>query len=184
MTNKRKSYLLGDGLKRGNQMLRKLERDQLNTLGTLEVFNPWDQPINDKSKAPTAEQIFETDTKAILASEVIVADCDNDSVGSTTEIGIIFGLNYMHDQISEILKTQLVDGSNNHEVLDKIHNLLEEIPKKSVLWHTSDIRHTQIPEQGLRRSFSMNQYLYGCLLALSGKEKTFEEILEVLKKEN
>lgn len=182
------AYLLGDGLKKGNQMLRKQERDAIHEIGKYDLFNPWEQPINDKSKSPTAEMIFVADTEAILKSEVIVADCDNDSVGSTTEIGMIWGLNYMIEELEKIVISTYMAGAVpfpqeviHQSIGEQVEKLLERIPKKKVYWHTSDIRHTQIPEKGLRRSFSMNQFLYGCLLDVSGEEKTFDEILKELE---
>jgi hypothetical protein len=177
------SYLLGDGLKKGNQLLRHQERAILKeALPEFDVFNPWEQKINDKSTNPTAELIFKTDTDAILKAEVIIADCDNDSVGSTTEIGQIWVLNYFHDKLTCILNNVADEGQSNDELLLSIRLLLEEVPKKKVFWQTTDIRHTQAAEKGCRRSFSINQYLYGCLLDVSGEEKTFEEIVEELKK--
>ncbi|MGM0846869.1 MAG: hypothetical protein ACQEUT_18075 [Bacillota bacterium] len=173
-----KGYLLGDGLKKGNQMLRKMEKDAINKLGTIELFNPWDQPINDKSKAPTAEMIFSTDTKAILDSEIIVCDADNNSVGSTTEIGQIWGLNFMLGKLHEIL----LSSESDKEVADNLEALLQEIPMKKLYWQHTDIRHTDIKESGMRRSHSINQYLYGCLLDVAGDVMDFEDILEELKK--
>jgi hypothetical protein len=60
--------------------------------------------------------------------------------------------------------------------------LLHEIPRKTVYWKTEDVRDTDIPEVGIRRSHSYNAYLIGCLLHIAGEPKTFEEILEILKK--
>lgn len=174
----KKAYLLGDGLKKGNQILRNMERTALNELGTLEPYNPWDQKdINDKRNNPTAEAIFKKDTEAILQSEIIVADADNDSVGSTCEIGQIWGLNYMHKRIKEIMDSTKDDS----ELRDKLEALLEEVPYKEVYWQCTDVRNVDTTESGLRRSYSLNQYLYGCLLDLAGEDKTFEEILEILK---
>src|SRR5699024_12719460 len=43
-----------------------------------------------------------------------------------------------------------------------------------VYWHNSDIRNVEgIKEEGLRRSYSLNQYLHGCLLDMSGEHKFF-----------
>jgi nucleoside 2-deoxyribosyltransferase len=179
MMKKKPAYLLGDGLKRGNQMLRAIERDRLNKLGTMDLFNPWDQKdINDKSKNPTAEMIFEKDTNAILKSEIIVADADNDSVGSTCEIGLIWGVNHILNKLWEIDK----ESTSDREFTLRVQALMAEIPVKQVYWQTNDVRHTQIEERGMRRSFSINQYLYGCLLDLAGPERTFDEIIEKLQK--
>jgi nucleoside 2-deoxyribosyltransferase len=182
MARKIKVYLAGDGLKRGNQILRNMERDAINQIEGIELFNPWDdKEINDKSKNPQAEQIFAKDTKAILDAEIIVIDADNDSVGTTCEIGQIWGVNYMLHRVHQIVN----ESESNDELAEKVHNLLEEIPVKRVYWQNTDIRYVKdadIYEKGLRRSYSLNQYLYGCLLDLAGEDMTFEEILEELKR--
>lgn len=173
----KKGYLLGDGLKKGNQMLRKLEKEQIAALGTVELFSPWEQKdINDKRNNPTAEMIFAKDTEAILKSEIIVADADNDSVGSTTEIGMIWGLNHLLNKLEEAKE----QTTNEIDFADAVSDIMREIPKKKLYWHNSDIRNVETTESGLRRSFSLNQFLYGCLLDVSGEEKTFEDILKEL----
>jgi hypothetical protein len=62
-----------------------------------------------------------------------------------------------------------------------VHDLMSEIPMKTVHWQTTDIRDTDIPESGHRRSHSLNQYLYGMMLDMGGEAKSFDEILEALK---
>jgi nucleoside 2-deoxyribosyltransferase len=180
-----KAYLAGDGLKRGNQLLRSIERDALNGLGTLELFNPWDQAdINDKSKNPTAEMIFAKDTAALLEAEVIVVDVDNNSVGTTSEMGQMWGINYMLDRLAMIVQLANMEWNEddfNHAVAQGVKALLNEIPHKEVHWQTTDVRDTDIPEAGHRRSHSINQYLYGMMLDMAGEPKKFDDILEELK---
>lgn len=172
------AYLAGDGLKKGNQILRNIERDKINELGTVELYNPWDQAdINNKSNNPTAEMIFNKDTNAILKSQVIIADADNNSVGTTAEMGQIWGINYMINRLNEIIES----ATDPYEVSIMVSQLLDEIPYKEVLWQTTDVRDTDIPEAGHRRSHSMNQYLYGLMLSLGGEAKPFEDILEEIK---
>jgi nucleoside 2-deoxyribosyltransferase len=190
MARKIKTYLAGDGLKRGNQILRNMERDAINQIEGIELFNPWDdKTINDKSKNPQAEQIFAKDTKAILDAEVIVVDADDDSVGTTCEVGQIWGVNYMLHRLHQIVnhaKQEADDERDFNEIVtDKVLDLLKEIPVKHVYWQNTDIRYVkdaEIYETGLRRSYSLNQYLYGCLLDLAGEDMTFDEILEELKR--
>lgn len=183
---KKKTYILGDGLKLGNQMLRMWEYKRLKELGNLNIYNPWIQAdINDKTKNPTAEAIFAKDTNAILQSEVVVADVDNDSVGSVCEIGIIWGINYMLNQLHDILNRASdfeLETDRNQMIRTELEALLKRIPFKRVYWHCSDIRNVPgATETGLRRSYSLNQYLYGCLLDMAGDAKTFDQILQELK---
>jgi nucleoside 2-deoxyribosyltransferase len=192
----KKAYLAGDGLKRGNQILRGMERDALNGLGTLDLFNPWDQKdINDKSKNPTAEMIFAKDTAAMLEAEVIVVDVDNNSVGTTAEMGQMWGVNYMLERIEKVFHTateMTLEKYGNHwgeealayqnqSIVLGLHAIRLNIPKKEIHWQTTDVRDTDIPEAGHRRSHSINQYLYGMMLDMAGEPKKFDEILEALK---
>ncbi|MEX3713439.1 nucleoside 2-deoxyribosyltransferase [Cytobacillus horneckiae] len=172
------AYLAGDGLKKGNQILRNMERTAINELGKVELYNPWDQEdINNKQNNPTAEMIVKKDTDAILCSEIIIADVDNNSVGTTTEMGQIWGLNYMVERLQTIIE----EATDSNEIAIKVKELLVEIPYKEVLWQTTDVRDTNIPEAGHRRSHSINQYLYGLMLSLGGEAKTFNEIINELK---
>lgn len=177
-----RGYLAGDGLKKGNQMLRMLEREKLRTVSNLDVFNPWEQKdINDKSKNPTAEMIFDKDTKAMLDAEVIVVDVDNNSVGTTSEMGQMWGINYMIKRLDKILEDAENAENFAEYVATHVIGLLMEIPYKNVYWQTTDIRDTNTPESGHRRSHSINQYLYGMMLDLAGEAKDFDQILEELK---
>lgn len=175
-----KIYIAGEMLKKGNQLLREQERNVLSKIEGIELYNPMDQKdINDKTKSPTAEMIFAKDTIAILGSDVIVVDADNDAIGTSVEVGQIWGINYMLKRILNILDYSETD----QQVTTRIVNLLNEIPVKEVYWHNSDVRNVpNSTETGLRRSFSLNQYLHGCLLDMSGEARTFEEIVEELKK--
>lgn len=54
--------------------------------------------------------------------------------------------------------------------------------KPKIFFHSYDIRRTNIPETGDRRSTSINQYLYGAILTLNPKGiQSWEEIVEELK---
>lgn len=169
----KKVYIAGDGLKKGNQLLRAMERDELSKIEGVVLYNPWDnKEINDKSKEPTAESIFREDTKAILESDIIVADIHNDNVGTTFEMGQVWGINYMRDLIVEAL----LEKRNIWEVINKI-------PRKTVYWHTTDIRDTDIPEKGIRRSHSYNQYLIGGMLDMAGDRMEFSDIVKKIRGE-
>lgn len=173
-----KVYIAGDMLKQGNQMLRKLEKEKLESAG-LKVHNPMDdEEINDKKKDPKAEDIFRKDTQAIIESETIIFDADDNNVGTTTEVGQVWGINFMLGEINKAIDES--DGSYE-DIGKKIMKILGRIPLKDVYWHNSDIRNVEgIKEEGLRRSYSLNQYLHGCLLDMSGEHKFFDEIVDIL----
>lgn len=175
-------YLAGDMLKRGSQLLREQERSRLAQVPGIHVHNPADdKEINDKSRTPRAEEIFRKDTEAILESDVVIFDADDDSVGTTTEIGQVWGVNYMHRRLTEALINS--DGTDA-DFGKRVRKLLQEIPYKEVYWQCTDIRNVpNAEERGLRRSYSLNQYLYGCLLDMAGMDSTFDEIVEELEAE-
>lgn len=179
MENKKElTYLAGDGLKKGNQILRNMERTQLKESG-IDVYNPWDQKdINDKSNKPTAEMIFRKDTDAILKAKNIIFEADDNSVGTTTEVGQTWGINYMWGRIADVLMK-----NGDGDLRKAFHDLLDEIPVKKVYWQITDVRHTDIPEVGARRSHSLNQYLHGCLLDMAGENREFDDIVEEIKSE-
>ena len=56
---------------------------------------------------------------------------------------------------------------------------------RDIYLHYYDIRDTDIPETKWRRSFSINQFLYGIVLYLekTGDFESFDQICENLKKE-
>lgn len=67
----------------------------------------------------------------------------------------------------------------------KILDLLQRNIDRDIYLHYSDIRDTNIPEIGWRRSFSINQFLYGVVkyLEKTGDFETFDQICENLKNE-
>lgn len=58
-----------------------------------EVFSPINAPQNDKSKLPTAEDIFLGDEKELMESKVIFADLSGEDAGVMMELGMV-----LHDE--------------------------------------------------------------------------------------
>lgn len=138
-------YNGGDMLDLANQLLHNEENCELRKLG-FEVYSPQeDKTINDKtnqsieSNNSLAEKIFDHDTKGMERADIIIFEVSNDHVGTTTEIG-------QWAQQERIQPTG-----------------------KRYYFHSYDIRRTSIPEIGDRRSWSINQYLYGAILSLNPK---------------
>ena len=167
--NKLTVYVGGDMLKAGSQIMRKMEKERLIELG-FEPYAPQDdKEINDKtnqteeSNDGLAEKIFFKDTEAMLKSDILIFEVDGNNIGTTTEVGqfaMVYELAGRYPHINE----------------------LQELASKPVFFHTTDVRHTDIPEKGMRRSFSMNQYLYGACLRMNPKGiVTWSEIEEELK---
>ena len=188
-----KAYLGGNMTNEGAKLLRLKEQEKLKGVEGLQLYNPvTNDEINDKTKKPTAEDIFEQDTKAILESDVLIFDATG-TPGTTAEIGIAWGVNYVLTLIMDaLIKAEEAASKADKEeapevfvdtVLFGIVNIFKSIPLKKVYWQNSDIRNVPVTETGLRRSYGFNAYLLGLLLDLAGEDKTFDEIVESLKKD-
>lgn len=178
---KEKIYIMGDMLKKGNQLLRNQESKAILDLG-YHIYSPLcDKEINDKQAQTVetnnklAERIVTKDMEAILESDIIVADVDNDNVGTSVEIGAVMQHNWWYDKLYEAL--------HDEKGLDKIKSLLDKYPKKKVYCHCSDIRHTDIPEVGMRRSYSINQFLHGACLRISDGITVFDDVIKQLEEQ-
>lgn len=138
-------YNGGDMLSIANQKMHRQENEQLRKL-VFKVYSPQDdKTINDKtnqtveSNNSLAEKIFDRDTKGMEQADIIIFEVSNNNVGTTTEIG--------QWAMQERIKPT----------------------GKKYYFHSYDIRRTNIPEVGDRRSWSINQYLYGAILSLNSK---------------
>lgn len=138
-------YNGGDMLSLANQVRHADENRQLRNLG-FQVYSPQDdKTINDKtnqtveSNNSLAEKIFDRDTTGMEKADIIIFEVSNNNVGTTTEIG--------QWAMQERIKPTW----------------------KKYYFHSYDIRRTGIPEVGDRRSWSINQYLYGAILSLNPK---------------
>ena len=72
------------------------------------------------------------------------------------------------------------------EVLDALKNEIDRIYDKKNYAHYFDIRTNHLNEKDWRRSFSINQFLYGIILAATTDNtlhNSFDEIIPILKKQ-
>lgn len=85
-----KLYLAGPLFNEAELTQRKYEGKVLReTFPEIEIFNPVDQPFNtNKSSLPEPNEIFVNDTKAILESDIFLADLTNNDPGTLVELGI------------------------------------------------------------------------------------------------
>ena len=183
-------YLAGDMLKKGSILLREQEAKELRELGH-KIYSPIeDKSINDKtnqteeSNNGLAERIVRNDTRGILNSDIIVIEPHENALGTMVELGQIKGYKDSAKKIQAILDSlKLVPDENKLEyIVDLLHYFVQRNDKK-VYPHLEDIRRTDIPETGDRRSWSINQYVYGVCLDLTDGKGLYEwdEILEELK---
>lgn len=185
-------YLAGDMLKKGSILLREQEAKELRELGH-KIYSPIeDKSINDKtnqteeSNNGLAERIVRNDTRGILNSDIIVIEAHENALGTMVELGQIKGYKDCARELKSILdrlvKSECDDSQAVNRLAMELHFLIKKYDKK-VYPHLEDIRRTDIPEVGDRRSWSINQYVYGVCLDLTDGKGLYEweEILEELK---
>ena len=185
-------YLAGDMLKKGSILLREQEAKELRELGH-KIYSPIeDKSINDKtnqteeSNNGLAERIVINDTRGILNSDIIVIEPHENALGTMVELGQIKGYKDCARELKSILdkvvKSECDDSQAVNRLAMELHFLIKKYDKK-VYPHLEDIRRTNIPETGDRRSWGINQYVYGVCLDLTDGKGLYEweEILEELK---
>lgn len=123
-----KLYLAGSLFNEAEVMQRKLEGIKLREnfdRHNIEIFNPIDQPFNeDKQTLPTPIDIFNGDTKAVINSDIFIADLTNEDPGVMMELGIaimsntkiIIGIN-SDIRLKSANKYDIPSYSMNHYVL-------------------------------------------------------------------
>lgn len=180
-----KVYIAGDMLPKGSQMLRALERQQIQEIG-LDFYNPMEnKDINDKEKADNnglAERIVKADTDAIKESDIIVIEPQPFALGTLVELGQIHGM--------KMLAKMILDIYDKHDPLSacvEMAELATKVSEQKVFPHYEDIRRFDgagRDEEGDRRSLGINQYVYGvCLDLTEGKGfYNWDEVLDELKK--
>lgn len=194
---KLKVYIGGDMLKKGSQMLRDEEKNRINQIELYEAYAPQDdKEINDKSNQTEeannglAEKILAKDTRAMLESDIIILDPHENAIGTNVELGQVVGWKQAVEVMQDITDSLIAETTEDDEEIS-IHSefaieLMErvrEVLDKGVYVQISDVRMTDIPETGARRSYSVNQYTHGAALyATDGVGiQGFEEIEEELK---
>lgn len=184
---KKQIYLAGDMLKKGSRILRDKEKKELLALGKYDIYSPKeDKEINDKtnqteeSNNSLAEKIVAKDTIGIIESDIIVIEPQDNALGTMVELGQILGMRDLSQMIQEVIHNKNLTESTKIKIINKL--TLNQLNKK-VYPHYEDIRRTNIPECGDRRSWGVNQYIYGVCLKLSNG-KGFYEWEEILKELN
>lgn len=187
-TTNRTTYIAGDIMTRGSQLQRAEERAKLEAAG-ISVYNPQDNDdINDKSKLPLAERIVAEDIKRLFAATDIVIEPQPHAQGTLVELGIIYGMKALAAEIMDVDKvcndrTNTTFGEHDFQI--NAAEICREVLAQKVYPHNSDIRRTDSPETGDRRSFSVNQFVYGVVLALTDGKGfyDFDEAVEQIKKD-
>lgn len=211
MNNKPLGYLGGDIMTFGSNLAREYEYEQFKKAEIPgEVYSPvQNKSINDKSNMTEeennvlAEKIVAADVERLWNSDYTVLCPEQSAIGTMCEMGILYGWKYM----AYVLGFEIItDYINNHfkgdkkfppsmeeltnqqkaELFDLLYNKLINIYNKQNYAHYFDIRTNHLNEKDWRRSFSINQFLYGIILAATADgtlHNSFDEILPILQEQ-
>lgn len=184
MDKKPLGYLGGDIMSFGSNLARQYEYDKFNELGLdVEVYSPVkNKSINDKNSVTEeennklAEKITEADIERLWNSDFVVMSPEQSAIGSMCETGCLFGWKWMAQKLLDIVNNEKGD---EQDALNHLVEEIERIANKKDFFHYFDIRNTQLNEKGWRRSFSINQLLYGMVLytAVNGDFESFGDIM-------
>ena len=193
--NKLLGYLGGDIMTHGSNLARQEEYDKFKAAGIPgEVYSPvQNKSINDKSSMTEeennhlAEKICEADIERLWNSDYTVLCPEQSAIGTMCEMGVLYGWKYMAEKLLEMFKDNVFNKELTYEeVLESIIREIERIHKKQNYAHYFDIRTNHLNEKDWRRSFSINQMLYGMILAATSDHtlhNSFDEILPILKEQ-
>ena len=140
-------YIAGDIMSYGSQMEAKRIEEILERKGIPFYSARLNKEINDKknqtqeSNDHLAEQIVEQDNEVIHRCHNFIINYNPHAVGTLIEMGQIYNLWLQAQEIT--------------------------IPTINIIVLCDDIRRTDIPEVGDRRSWSINQYAYGVILDMT-----------------
>lgn len=191
MDKKPLGYLGGDIMSFGSNLARQYEYDKFIEMGLpVEVYSPvQNKSINDKSNMTEeennhlAEKITAADIERLWNSDFVVMCPEQSAIGSMCETGCLFGWKYMTDMLLEMIKKSEAEGKSVISIYNDLVNEIKRINEKQNFFHYFDIRTNHLNEKDWRRSFSINQLLYGMILytAKNGDFETFDEILKHLE---
>ena len=156
--------------------------------------------INDKSNMTEeqnnhlAEKIVEADVERLWNSDFTVLCPEQSAIGTMCEMGILYGWKYMINRIFDVIADEAQNNegqriSTNEQkakAFDKLTELFHQQLNKKNYAHYFDIRTNHLNEKDWRRSFSINQFLYGIILAATTDgtlHNSFDEIIPILQKE-
>ena len=184
-------YLGGDIMTYGSNLARQEEYDKFRAAGIPgEVYSPvQNKSINDKSNMTEeennhlAEKICEADIERLWNSDYTVLCPEQSAIGTMCEMGVLYGWKYMANKLIDIYNSR--PYSDAVTVLDMVMTQIEKIADKKNFAHYFDIRTNHLNEKDWRRSFSINQMLYGMILYATEDHmlhNSFDEILPLLQK--
>lgn len=192
MSKKPLGYIGGDIMSFGSNLARQYEYDKiLEAKLPVDVYSPvMNKSINDKSNMTEeennclAEKITAADIERLWNSDFVVMSPEQSAIGSMCETGCLFGWKYMTDQLLALVEKKQEEGKSVLGIYDDLLSEIKRINEKQNFFHYFDIRTNHLNEKDWRRSFSINQLLYGMILYAADCPEgiqTFDEIIEKLK---
>jgi nucleoside 2-deoxyribosyltransferase len=204
-SNKPLVYLAGDIMTKGSQLAREYELFSFrNENINAEVYSPaMNKDINDKSAMTEeqnnvlAEKITEEDIKRLWNSDIVAICPEQSAIGTMCELGTLYGWKVaaaILQQTAEKIEEEIRHDENITEEQfaqlflmrfgSETLSFMRHILSKDIYAHYFDIRTNHLNEKDWRRSFSINQMLYGMILYCT-KDHTlhsdFKEILPLIK---
>ena len=198
-TKYKKVYLAGDMLHKAQFDYRKQQKEEIEGIEGLEVYNPSsNEDINSKKtakKEKLAERIVEQDTTAIENSDIYVIDlptADAGGRGTVAEIGQIYQMKReaikLVEELEEMQESAIDVEGNYTEEYYTIQGIIDEQQKiinkhclvysDDVRWNTSDMNDTMD-----RVPYSFNAYTYGLVMSITNGEGviSWEEVKKRLE---
>lgn len=187
-------YLGGDIMTHGSNLARQYEYDKfIEAEIPVDIYSPvMNKSINDKSSMTEeennhlAEKIVEADVERLWNSDFTVLSTEQSAIGTMCEMGILYGWKYMADKLLELITTGIDNDVPPNKLVGLLGDEIVRIAEKKNYAHYFDIRTNHLNEKDWRRSFSINQFLYGIILAATADKQLhnhFDEIIPILKKE-
>lgn len=194
MSKKPLGYLGGDIMTHGSNLARQEEYDKFKAAGIPgDVYSPvQNKSINDKSNMTEeennhlAEKICEADIERLWNSDYTVLCPEQSAIGTMCEMGVLYGWKYMSDKLIETYKYGIEQKYSTETILDALMDVIKDINIKQNYAHYFDIRTNHLNEKDWRRSFSINQMLYGMILYATKDHmlhNSFDEIIPILKEQ-
>ena len=192
MKKKSLIYLGGDIMTRGSNLAREEEYQKFKEAELpVEVYSPvMNKSINDKSNMTEeennclAEKIVAADVERLWNSDCTVLCPEQSAIGTMCEMGILYGWKYMADKLEEIYHDGICEEETWEQIARNLIKQVREISNKKNYAHYFDIRTNHLNEKDWRRSFSINQFLLGIILAATEDgtlHNSFDEIIPILK---
>ena len=206
-------YLGGDIMTRGSNLARQEEYDKFIEANIpVNVYSPvMNKSINDKSNMTEeennhlAEKIVEADVNRLWNSDYTVLCPEQSAIGTMCEMAILYGWKYMLDAIGKEAKELFHQKYDSDEVYARLAKNYKDMTQEEKAYmfdcfyevmnhqwnkknyaHYFDIRTNHLNEKDWRRSFSINQFLYGVTLAATADNtlhNSFDEIIPILQEQ-